>query len=69
MNNIKLDIEVERKQIMTKRQPRVDATRIGPREMEFQLELLNRFEALQELHDINTMTETITDMIQKARQE
>ena len=54
---------------MTKRQPRVYATRIGPREMEFQLELLNRFEALQELHDINTVTETITDMIQKARQE
>ena len=68
MNNIKLDIEVERKQIMTNRQPRVDATRIGPREMEFQFELLDRFEALQELHDFNTVTETITDMIQKARQ-
>ena len=29
MNNIKLDVEVERKTLMTKRPPRVDATRIG----------------------------------------
>ena len=46
--------------------PRVDATQIGPKKIEFQLELRNRFETLQELYDIDTMCETITDMIQQS---
>ena len=66
MSNIKLDVEVERKTIITKRQPRVDATQIGSKKIEFQLELRNRFETLLELHDIDTMSETITDMIQQS---
>ena len=41
MSNIKLDIEVETKQLMTKRPPRVDAKRIGSRENEYRLELRN----------------------------
>ena len=52
---------------MTKRPPRVDATRIGSKKIELQLELRSRFETLRELDDIDTMSETITDMIQ-ARQ-
>jgi len=44
---------------------RVDASQIGWKKIEFQLVLKNRFETLQELADINTMMETITDMIQK----
>ena len=51
---------------MTKRLPRVNATRIGPKKIEFQLELRNRFETLQELDDIDTMSETITDIIQQS---
>ena len=47
MSNIKLDVEVERDKLMTKRPPRVDATRIGSKKFEFQLELGNRFETLQ----------------------
>ena len=62
MSNIKLDLEVERK----KRPPREDATRIGSTKIEFQLELRNRFETLQELNDIDTMRQTISDMIQQS---
>ena len=64
-SNIKLDVEVERKQFMTKRPPRVYTTRIGSRKFEFQLELRHRFETLQVLNDIDTMSETTTDMIQQ----
>ena len=49
---------------MTKMPPRIDATRIGSNKIEFQLELRNRFESLQELDDIDTMSETISDMNQ-----
>ena len=62
MSNIKLDLEAERK----KRPPREDATRIGSTKIEFQLELRNRFETLQELNDIDTMRQTISDMIQQS---
>ena len=41
------------------------ATRIRPKKIAFRLELRNRFETLQELDDINTMSENITDMIQQ----
>ena len=51
---------------MTKRPPRVNATRIGSKKLEFQLELRKRFETLQELDDIDTMAETIADMIQES---
>jgi len=46
MSNIKLDVEVESKNIMTKMQPRVDATQIESKKIEFQLELRNRLETL-----------------------
>ena len=61
MSNIKLETEW-----MTKRPPRVDATRIGYKKSEFQLELRNRFETLQELDDIDTMSEAITVVIQQS---
>ena len=50
---------------MTNRPPRVDATQIGSKKIEFQRELRNRFETL-ELDGIDTMSETITDMIQQS---
>ena len=65
MSNIKLEVEVERKTLMTKRPPTVDAPRIGSKKIEFQLELRNRFETLQELDDIDTMSETVTYIIQQ----
>ena len=64
MSNIKLDVELKRKKNMTKRSPRVHATRIGSKKTEFPIELRNRFETLQELDDIDTMSEAITHMIQ-----
>ena len=66
MSNTKLDIEVHMKTLVTKQTQRVDATRIGPKKIEFQLEPRNRFETLQELDDIDTMSETITYMIQQS---
>ena len=64
---IKLDVEVERDKLMTKRLPRVDATCIGAKKIELQLELRNRFETLQELEDvIDTMSEAITATIQQS---
>ena len=64
---IKLDVEVERNKLMTKRLPRVDVTCIGAKKIELQLELRNRFETLQELEDvIDTMSEAITATIQQS---
>ena len=60
MSNIKLDVEVERKYLM-KKPPRVDTTQIGSKTI--QLKLSNLFETLQEIDDIDTMSESITDMI------
>ena len=65
MSNIKLSEEVERKTLITKRPQRVVATQIRSKKFEFQLKLRNRFKTLQELDDIDTMSETISDMIQQ----
>ena len=51
---------------MTKRPPRIDVAQIGSKKIEYQLELRNRFETFQELDDIDTMSETITDTIQQS---
>ena len=66
MSNINLELKVERKTLMNKRPSRVDATRIGSKKIEFQLELRNRFDTLQELDNLNTTSETITDMTQQS---
>ena len=50
MSHITLGGEVEKKPLMVKRPPRVDAAQIGSKKIEFQLELRNRFEKLQELY-------------------
>ena len=46
MGNIKLDVVAEEKKI-TKRPPRVYATHIGSKKIDFQQEFENRFEILQ----------------------
>ena len=63
MININLDVEVKMKILLTKRPPRIDAIRIGSKQIKSQLQLRNRYETLQELDDIDTMSETITFMI------
>ena len=65
MINTKVEVEVKRENLTTKRPPRVDAAQVDSKKIEFQLELRNRFETLQELDDIDTMSETITDLIQQ----
>ena len=63
MSNIKLNVEVERKYLM-KKPPRVDTTQIGSKTI--QLELRNISETLQEIDDIDTMSESIAYMIQQS---
>ena len=60
MSNIKLDVVMEIKQLMTKRPPRVDTTQIGSKNFEFQLQLRNRFDTLQEIDNFDIMNEIIT---------
>ena len=51
---------------ITNRPPSVDATHIGSKKIEFQLELRSRFVTQQELDDIDTTRETIIDLIQQS---
>ena len=67
MSTIKVDVEVERKQLMTKRPPRVDTTQVGSKKSEFQLQLINRFETLHELDNIDNVSEIVTHMIQQSK--
>ena len=65
MNNIKLDTKAEGKKLLRKKKPpKVDTREIGIKKNEFQLEMENSFTALQELDDIDTLNENITEMIQ-----
>ena len=66
MSNIRLDAKAERKKLLRKNKPpQVDTREIGIKKNEFQLEMKNRFTALQELDDIDTLNENITEMIQQ----
>ena len=66
MSNIILDTKAERTKLLRKKKPpNVDNREIGIKKNEFQLELKNKFTALQELDDIDTLNENITDMIQQ----
>ena len=66
MSNIRLDTKAERKKLLRKKKPpKVDTREIGIKKNEFQLELKNRFTALQELDDIDTLNENITEIIQQ----
>ena len=66
MSNIRLNTKAERKKLLRKKKPpKVDTREIGIKKNEFQLELKNRFTALQELDDIDTLNENITETIQQ----
>ena len=59
-------MKAERKKLLRKKKPpKVDTREIGIKKNDFQLELKNRFTALQELDDIDTLNENITEMIQQ----
>ena len=65
-SNIRLDTKAKRKKLLRKKKPpTVDTREIGIKKNEFQLELKNRFTGLQELDDIDTLNENITEMIQQ----
>ena len=51
---------------MNKRPSRVYSTQLRPKKLELQFELKNRFKILQELDDIDTISESITYMIQQS---
>ena len=66
MSNIRLDTKAERTKLLRKKKPpKVDTREILIKKNEFQLELKNRFTALKELDDIDTINENITEMIQQ----
>ena len=66
VSNIRLDTKAERKKLLRKKKLiKVHTREIGIKKKEFQLELKNRFTALQELDDIETLNENITEMIQQ----
>ena len=66
MSNIRLDTKAERKKLLRKKETtKVDTREIGIKKNEFQLELKNRFTALQELDDIDTLNENMTEMFQQ----
>ena len=56
LSNITLSVEMERKTLVTKRPQTVVATQIRSKKFEFQLDLRNQFEILQQLDDIDTMS-------------
>ena len=64
MSNTRLDTKAERKKLLRKKKPpKVDTREIGIKKNEFQLELKKKFTALQELDDIDTLNENITETI------
>ena len=66
MSNIILHKKAERTKLLRKKKPpNVDNREIGIKKNEFQLEPKNKFTALQELDDIDTLNENITEMIQQ----
>ena len=66
MSNNRLDTKAERKKLLRKKKPpKVDTREIGIKKNEFQLEQKNRFTALQELDDIDTLNENMTEMMQQ----
>ena len=61
-----LEYEYEYKYTSTITPSLVDTTQTGSKKIKFQHELRNQFETLQKLDDIDTLSETITDMIQQS---
>ena len=65
MGSITLDTRAERRKLLNKNtQTRIDTEMIGTKKNMLQLELKNRFTALEEHDDMDSLNENMTEMIQ-----
>ena len=66
MGSITLNTRAERRKLLNKdTQTRVDTQMIGTKKNTFQIELKNRFTALEEHDDMDSLNKNITEMIQQ----
>ena len=67
MCSITLNTRAERRKLLNKNtRTRVDTQMIGTKKNTFQLELKNRFTALEEHDDIDSLNKNMTEMIQQS---
>ena len=67
MGSITLNTRAKRRKLLNKNQrTRVDTQMIGTKKKTFQLELKNRFTALQEHDDMDSLNKNMTEMIQQS---
>ena len=67
MGSITLNTRAERRKLLNKNtRTRVDTQMIGTKKNRFQLELKNRFTALEEHDDMDSVNKNMTEMIQQS---
>ena len=67
MGSITINTRVERRKLLNKNtRTRVDIQMIGTQKNTFQLELKNRFTALEEQDDMDSLNKNMTEMIQQS---
>ena len=67
MGSIALNTRAERRKLLNKNtQTRVDTQMIGTKKNTFQIELKNRFTALEEHDDMDSLNKNMTEMIQQS---
>ena len=67
MGSITINTRAERRKLLNKNtRTRVDTQMIGTQKNTFQLELKNRFTALEEQDDMDSLNKNMTEMIQQS---
>ena len=67
MGSITINTRAKRRKLLNKNtRTRVDTEMIGTKKNTFQLELKNRFTALEEQDDMDSLNKNMTDMIQQS---
>ena len=67
MGTVTLNAKAERRKLLnTNTQTRIDTQMIGTKKNTFQLELKNRFTALEEHDDMDSLNKNMTEMIQQS---
>ena len=67
MGSITINTRAERRKLLNKNtRTRVDTQMIGTQKNKFQLELKNRFTALEEQDDMDSLNKNMTEMIQQS---
>ena len=67
MGSITINTRAERRTLLNKNtRTRVDTQKIGTKKNTFQLELKNRFTALEEQDDMDSLNKNMTEMIQQS---